>query len=115
MTIGWLRQRLFFFRRLWIKGQFRMPVIDGHRYTVSWNLGYPTQKRPSEPPQCVTAPVAERHSLRMSSIRVRSSCPGIARTSPLSGVGRAKGPLGALDFFAWGAGWGVELLIDRRK
>jgi hypothetical protein len=49
-TSGWLRQRLFFFRRFWIYGRFRMPVIDRHRYTVGWEFGYPTQKRPSEPP-----------------------------------------------------------------
>jgi hypothetical protein len=50
-TIGWLRQRLFFFRRFWIYDRFRLPVIDRHRYTVGWKFGYPTQKRPSEPPQ----------------------------------------------------------------
>jgi hypothetical protein len=27
-----------------------MPVIDRHRYTVGWKFGYPTQKRPPEPP-----------------------------------------------------------------
>jgi hypothetical protein len=32
--IGWLRQRLFLFRRFWIYDRFRMPVIDRHRYTV---------------------------------------------------------------------------------
>jgi hypothetical protein len=29
-----------------------MPVIDRHRYTVGCKFGYPTQKRPSEPPHC---------------------------------------------------------------
>jgi hypothetical protein len=29
-----------------------MPVIDRHRYTVGLKFGYPTQKRPSEPPYC---------------------------------------------------------------
>jgi hypothetical protein len=49
-TKGWLRQRLFFFRHVRIQGWFRMQVIDRRRYTVAWKFGYPTQKRPSEPP-----------------------------------------------------------------
>jgi hypothetical protein len=48
--LGWLGQRLFFFRRFWIQGRLRMPVIDRHRYTVGWKFGYPSQKWPSAPP-----------------------------------------------------------------
>jgi hypothetical protein len=65
--LGWLRQRLFFFRRFWIYDRFRMPVIDRHRYTVGWNLDIQLKNGRLSPPVVQGSTIPEKeHAKRLS-------------------------------------------------